>query len=57
MLKSDSVDRDVNEVALHMADPFLGVDVKDRSWRLKTYKNCFIGKKKIIQLFYKYRCD
>lgn len=30
-------------IALKMADKMTGVEVKDRKYRLKTYRQCFVG--------------
>jgi len=34
---------DVEQLVADMSHPVTGVQVKDRKWRLKTYKKCFVG--------------
>jgi hypothetical protein len=48
---------DVEELVADMAHPATGVPVRDRKWRLRTYRKCFVGSEAVDWLMLKLKLD
>lgn len=48
---------DVEELVADMCHPATGVPVRDRKWRLRTYRKCFVGSEAVDWLMLKLKLD
>lgn len=48
---------DVERLVADMAHPAAGVPVRDRKWRLRTYRKCFVGSEAVDWLMNKLKLD
>jgi hypothetical protein len=56
-LEKEKIEKKKNEIETiikKMLDEKEGLEIKDRSWRLKTYKKCFIGSEFVTWLLKNY---